>query len=422
MKEEFIHFLWRYLRFDLSELKTTRGETIQIIETGEYNRDAGPDFTNARIRLGDTLWAGNVEMHLKSSDWLLHRHQEDSAYRNVILHVVFEDDQPIPRDNGEPLPCLELRRRIPAGVYQGYEALLRDMDWIPCEQQLHKVPDTVRYLWLERMLVERLEQKTIVFEQRLHQNQNHWEEVFYEALARNFGVKVNADPFEQLARSAPLALLSKYRNSLFQVEAILFGQAGLLHDHMEGIYPQRLWREYCFMQQKHHLTPMVGSAWKMLRLRPANFPTIRIAEFAALICESGPLFAQILEARTLKEISRLFQVGISGYWDTHYHFGKASNERHKSLGRETIELLTINTIAPFLFLYGRRKGNSDYEDRAFQLLEEVRPEMNQITEGWRRLGVKAASAYQSQALLQLRRQYCEAQKCLDCAIGCYLLK
>jgi len=417
MKEDFLYYLWRTKRFDLNELKTTSGDEITIQNGGELNHDAGPDFLNARIKIGDTLWAGNVEMHLKSSDWISHKHHQDPAYDNVILHVVLEEDQTIVRNCGEQISCLELRKRVPPKISKIYNKLLQNGHWIPCQHLIHKVPEITRNLWLDRLLVERLEIKISEMEKSLALNQNNWEETFYQFLARNFGMKINAEPFEQLAKSIPLITLSRHKSNLLKLEALLFGQAGLLERDFNDNYPKKLQKEYQFLKQKYQLQAINGVSWKLLRLRPANFPTIRIAQFATLIHQSVHLFSKILVAKNAKEIENMFDVKISNYWQTHYVFDKPSIKRNKSFGKTAVHLLIINTIAPFLFLYGKKKGDERYKEKALQLLEELKPEKNNIMDKWKSLGFEATSAYQSQALLHLKNNYCKAKKCMSCAIG-----
>ncbi len=417
MKEDFLYYLWRMKQFDLNDLKTTSGDEITIQNGGELNSDSGPDFLNARIKIGSTLWAGNVEMHLKSSDWLAHRHQKDPAYDNVIMHVVLEEDQPILRKSGERIPCLELQKRIPPKISKTYKKLIQNGHWIPCQQLIHKVPEITRNLWLDRLMVERLEAKTTEIENSLNLNQNNWEETFYQFLARNFGIKINAEPFEQLAKSISLLTLNKHKSSLLQLEALLFGQAGLLEEDFKDKYPLKLQKEYQFLKIKYHLKAINGSSWKLMRLRPANFPAIRIAQFATLIYQSVHLFSKILIAKNVKEIENMFDVKISNYWQTHYVFDKPSIKRNKSFGRNAIHLLIINTVAPFLFLYGKKKGEDRFKEKALQLLEELKPEKNSITEKWKSLGIDPVSAYQSQALLHLKNNYCKNKNCMNCAIG-----
>ncbi len=422
MTEDLLHFLWRTRRFEQTGLTTTEGEPLEIIHPGEYNTHAGPDFTHAKLRIGDTLWAGNVEMHLKASGWLQHRHQDDRAYDNVILHVVLEEDQPIPDKSRRRIPCLEMNKLIPARLDALYKKLLHNEYWIPCQHQFHEVPEMTRNLWLDRLLVERLEQKTAAIHSTLDENRRDWEETFYQALARNFGLKVNAEPFEMLAKSLPQNILAKQKDSLFQIEALLFGQAGMLTAECEEDYPQRLKKEYLFLQKKYGLTPLDPVVWKFLRLHPGNFPTLRLAQFARLVHQSAHLFSKILEIENQKDIEALFRVKLDGYWLTHYTFGKLSEKRQKSLGREAIRLLTINTIAPCIFLYGSLNGVPECKDKALHLLEELPPERNAIITGWEKLGMEVTSAYQTQALLQLKNEYCSKKRCLQCAVGGAILK
>jgi len=422
MKENFLHFLWRYRRFDHTDLTTSSGEKIEILHPGSLNSDAGPDFSDARLKIGETAWAGNVEMHLKSSDWELHKHQDDRAYDNVILHVVMEEDMGIHRRDGTRIPCLEMKKRIPAKLLGIYEKLLFNEYWIPCQHQFHEVSDMVKSLWLDRLLVERLERKTEVIKLVLQKNKQDWEETFYQFTARNFGLKINVLPFEMLARSLPQKILARHKDSPLQIEALLFGQAGMLEQGLEDEYPNQLKNEFSFLRKKYRLDPIDASLWKFLRLHPGNFPTVRLAQFAKLTHRSVHLFSKILEVQNQKEIEDLFGVKLSGYWLTHYTFDKESAKRNKSFGKEAIRLLTINAIVPFLFLYGNETGEVVFKDKALGLLEELKPEKNTITRGWDNLGMEADSAYQTQALLQLKNEYCDKRKCLECSIGGAILK
>ena len=422
MKEDFLHYLWRLKRFDFQNLRTTQGEEIIIQDVGEHNSNAGPDFLNARIQIGETLWAGNVEIHVRSSEWTKHQHQKDKAYNNVILHVVFEEDETAFRENGEAIPCLELTKRIPPKLSTSYIKLINNEYWIPCQHQLHTVKEITRNIWLDRLLVERLEQKTAYIKKVLDHNKYNWEETFYQILARNFGVKVNADPFELLARSIPLLTLAKHKSNLLQIEALLFGQAGLLEQDFEDDYPNQLKKEYQFLQKKYQLQAINTASWKFMRLRPANFPSIRIAQFATLIYQSVHLFSKVLAAQNVKEVENMFEVKLSNYWQTHYVFDKVSVKRKKSLGKGTIHLFVINTIAPFIFLYGQEKKEDRFKEKALQFLEELKPEKNSIISKWQELGIEPTSAYQTQALLQLKNEYCKNKRCLECAIGSAILK
>ena len=422
MRESFLHFLWRTRRFDAQNLITTESQPIEIQVAGEYNSHAGPDFFNARLRIADTVWAGNVEMHLRSSEWLVHGHSKDPAYDNVVLHVVFEEDQPILRSTGERIPCLELQGRIPPKLLENYERLEHEAAWIPCAHFFHQVPDIIRLNWLDRLMVERLELKTAVLAEVLQMTENHWEESFYRTLARNFGLKVNADPFEALARSLPLMILARHRSSLLQLEALLFGQAGYLEEKHTEEWPNELVREYRHLAHKYGLEPLAVSQWKFLRLRPANFPTVRLAQFAALVHQSAHLFSKILEANDLREIENLFSVQPSPYWRNHFQFDKPSVKREKLFGRDFIHLLVINTIVPFLFHYGKTRDFEEPQKRALNLLEELPPELNTIIDGWAEMGITARNAFQTQALIQLKTKYCDQKRCLECAIGSTILK
>ena len=403
MKENFLHFLWRFRRFDHTDLISTTGEKIEILHPGEHNHHAGPDFSNARLRIAETQWAGNVEMHLRSSEWHSHNHQNDEAYRNVILHVVMEEDQPVLRKDGSRIPCLEMKKRIPAKLLGTYQKILHNEHWIPCQHQFHAVSDMTKSLWLDRLLVERLERKTENIKTVLLKNKMDWEETFYQFTARNFGLKINVEPFEMMARSLPQNILARHKDNLLQIESMIFGQAGLLEKEFNDEYPNQLKKEYNFLKKKFSLSPINAVMWKYMRLHPGNFPTIRLAQFAQLIFRSVHLFSKILEVENLKEINDLFSVKLDGYWLTHYTFEKESEKRNKSFGAQAIRLLTINTIVPFLFLYGNEIKEDAYKDKAFRLLEEMKPEKNKIIKGWGLLGMEADSAYKTQGLFAIEK-------------------
>lgn len=422
MQESFLHFLWRWRRFNAGDLCTTEGHPIEILHPGEWNHHAGPDFFNARLRIGGTTWAGNVELHVNASEWQAHGHSSDPAYDNVVLHVVFRNDQPVTRANGERIPCLELEGRIPPKILENYQRLENDRAWIPCQNFFQNTPDIVRLNWLDRMLVERLEQKTAAIADALTVTENHWEEAFYRLLARSFGLKVNVEPFEMMARSLPLLLLARHKHDLKQVEALVFGQAGMLEVEFEDKHPRLLAKEYQFLRHKYGLTPLDPGQWKFLRLRPANFPSIRLAQFAALMHRSVQLFGQILEVETVRELEHLFEVHPDGYWLDHFQFDKPSAKRPKNLGRDFIHLIIINTVVPFLFHWGRVKKEPAFEKRALQLLEQLPAESNTILHEWEALDLKVQNAFQSQALIHLKTQWCDKKRCLECAIGNAVLK
>jgi Protein of unknown function (DUF2851) len=423
MKEDFLHFVWRTRRFHIPALQTLEGHDLQVLHPGELNTHAGPDFFNARIRLDDTEWAGNVEMHLKASDWYAHGHQTNYAYDNVILHVVWEADAPIARTDGSIIPTLCLRPYVDNALLENYQQLIAASRerWIPCAQQIENVPDIIRLNWLDRLLVERLAEKTEHLALQLKATNNNWEESFYHTLARSFGLQVNAEPFETLARSLPLNTLSRHKNSQFTIEALLFGQAGMLAGPLHEPYPARMAKEYEFLKTKYSLQPMHHSQWKYLRLRPANFPTIRIAQFAALLYQSTQLFSYALTAETARELEHLFTVQPDDYWQTHYQFNHPTTQRPKTAGRDFTELLLINTVIPAVFYYGKMRQLPEYQQKALRWLEELKPEKNSVIDGWKNLDIKARDAYQSQALLQLKKHYCDQRRCVSCAMGNYIL-
>lgn len=422
MKEDFLHFLWRYQRFDWAAMTTTTGEPFAVLHPGEPNPHAGPDFLHARVRIDETLWAGNVEIHIRSSEWTHHKHHADPAYDNVVLHVVLEEDQIIHRANGERIPCLELRNRIFPGMRQVYFQLMSQNYWIPCQTQWGAVPALTKDLWVERLAIERLEQRTEKIQEMLAQNTSNWEETFYQAFARSLGYPANADPFEELARSCPLGLLSKKRNNLMQLEAFLFGQAGFLEGHFQDDYPKELQKEYCFLQKKHLLTPMQGKVWKFMRMRPANFPTLRIAQLARLVHQTNHLFDKAMSLQSLEELEHMLELKVSSYWRTHYRFDHSSPKQVKSLGKSAIHNILINAIAPLLFVYGVKCHNMAFMDRAMALLTQLPPEDNHVARRWAGMGYAPANAAQSQALLFLKKKYCDEKKCLHCAVGHSILK
>lgn len=421
MTEEFLWHIWKFRLFDNNDLKTTDGESIQILKVGEHNSDSGPDFFNARIKVAGTEWAGNVEIHTNASDWHKHKHTTDKAYDNIILHVVHEADEKLFRKNGEEIPTLELKDRIPQNVYGKYLQFKSSKDWIPCEKQISSVDKFTLNNWLDRLLVERLERKSKAITDSLKQNKNNWEETFYQMLARNFGQKINSEPFELLAKSLPVSVLAKQKNNLLQIEALLFGVAGLLEKDFKDDYPKELQKEFKFLKSKFKLKLIDSSLWKFMRLHPPNFPTIRISQFANLIYKSSHLFSKILEATSVKQIISLLGTETSEYWQTHYRFDKLSSKRKKKLGDDSISTIVINTIVPFLFVYGKEKGEEKFCDNALLFLEKISAENNSIISKWKSIGVPAKSSYETQAMLQLKNEYCSKKKCLQCGIGAKLL-
>ncbi len=416
MNEAFLQFVWQYRLFYADNMYSTKGDKIEVLDVGKLNTDGGADFFDARIKINDMLWAGNVEIHTKSSLWYAHQHHTDKAYDNVILHVVAIDDRDVLMDNNQLLPCVELKYHN--SLWHNFAALKNSQKWIPCYDDICKVPRFFISHWLERMLIERLETKANTLSQLLKQNQKEWNETFYQLLVRYFGLRVNAEPFQQLAQIVPSKILARQKNNLLQLEALLFGQAGMLnHTKCIDTYYLKLQSEYQFLADKYHLKPMPESRWKLLRLRPANFPTIRIAQLAKLIHQSSALFSKILACEHLADVMPFFKVELSGYWKNHYLFGKLSTARTKSLGKNAIHLLIINAVVPFIFLYGEYQHQPHLKERVLGWLNQIPAENNSIISNWKKCGVAVKSAADTQALLQLKSSYCNNHRCLECEFG-----
>lgn len=416
MTERLLQFIWQFQYFNKNELLTVANEQVQIIFPGQYNSNQGPDFTDAKIKIADTTWAGTVELHLKTSDWKKHAHQNDENYNNVILHVVWEDDASI-----NDLPVLELKNRVSKILLERYEELMHSQSFIPCEKMISTVREITWKSWKERLLAERLLRKAGIVETYLQQNNYHWEETFWWMLARNFGMKVNADAFEAIARSIPLTVLAKQKNQIHQLEALLLGQGGLLEVKFTEDYPLLLQKEYRFQQSKHSIKP-VQLPLHFLRMRPGNFPTIRLAQLAMLVHGSAHLFSKIKEADSLKEIKDWFDVTANDYWHYHYHFDETSVFKKKKLGTSMIDNIIINTGVPVLFAYGNYHSEQKYKDKALRWLEETATENNAITKGFQQIGIENKNAYDSQGLIELKNEYCGKKRCLDCGVGNALLK
>ncbi len=416
MTERLLHFIWQFQYFNTLGLTTVTEEPVQVIFPGHYNDNQGPDFTSAKIKVGNTLWVGAVELHCRTSDWNRHRHQTDSNYNNVILHVVWEHDHA-----GNDLPVLELKNKVSKLLLQRYDDLMRGAAFIPCEKNILQVPGIIWKSWKDRLLAERLIRKASQIEEWLRQSNYHWEETFWWLLARNFGMKVNADLFEAIARSLPLSMLAKQRQQLVQLEALLFGQAGLLEETFLGDYPRHLEKEYRFCQKKYKLYP-VPIAAHFLRMRPGNFPTIRLAQLAALLQNSSHLFSTIRENNSLKAVRDSFQVMAGEYWNEHYRFDECSSFKKKQVGNLMADHLIINAVVPMLFAYGMYHHDQVYKDKALAWLEETAGENNNVMRRFNAIGIESQNAFDSQALLELKTQYCDRKNCLSCGIGNYILK
>lgn len=421
MNESFLWYLWKY-RLYHPAITTTDGDNISVEYPGQQNADSGPDFSHARVRIGATLWAGNVEVHTRSSDWLRHGHQHDRAFDNVILHVVYENDVVISRPDGQVIPVVELKDKFDSGKWEHYRRLMKSGKPIPCSSSITTISVLEMEQWLDRTLISRLERKTIYINKLLELYKGSFEEVFYQLLAANFGFKVNAIPFELLARSLEHKVLIRHSASLLQTEALLFGQAGLLEDDFTEEYPIKLQKEYRYLKKKLHLIGLEKKLWKFSRMHPANFPTIRISQFAVLFQKRPHILSSILNCLTVVELKKLFEVKAHEYWDNHFTFGEETEASDKNLGDFAVENIIINTIVPFLFYYGKYKGDEHLCSKAIGWLEHCLAENNAIIREWGKLGVKAINASHSQSLIELKNEYCVTKNCLNCRIGLKLLQ
>jgi hypothetical protein len=419
-----LHYVWKFRLFERDNLQTTTGESIEVFSAGLQNSDAGPDFHNARIRIGDTTWAGNVELHISSSDWRKHKHTTDGAYNNIILHVVYRDDEPLTAPDGRRVATLELHDRVSPELYNRYHHLVYgNQQFIPCEGTIRFVDDITLRNWLTRVLVERLEKRSSGVMMALDKNRGDWEETFYQFLAAQFGFKTNALPFELMARSLPQLTLAKNKDNALQIEALIFGQAGFLEDDFKDEYPQNLKREYQYLSKKYSLVPIEKHLWKFLRMRPQNFPTIRLAQFAALVVRSNHLFSKVLDIKDVVGLRKLFtDLQVNPYWENHYRFDVDSKPVSKSLGQSSIDILLLNTFVLFLFSYGKQNQQEYYINRSLKLLEQLPAEQNAIVTNFGELGIKVNTAFDSQALLELKNNYCNYKKCLQCGVGNKILR
>ena len=411
--EQLLHYVWKHKIFPLKELKTTTGQQVEVIDTGLANTDAGPDFFNAKLKLDGVLWIGNIEIHERSSDWFKHGHHADAGYNSVILHIASEIDTEISRSNGERIPQIQLI--CPEAVRTNYKELLETDSYPPCYRIIPSLPPFTAHSWMTALQMERFEQKATLLNERLKRCQGNWEDAFFITLARNFGFGLNGDAFETWAHRLPFRAVDKHRNDLF-------GQAGILEDSDGDGYYLRLKKEYTYLQHKFGLIPMDASLWRFLRLRPANFPHIRIAQLACLYHRAYGLLSRIMETETLQGVRDILKGGTSEYWLTHYTFGGSSPSRPKTLSNTSLDLLIINTVVTFLYAYGLHKGNRVLCARAGSFLEELKAENNYITRMWEQCGMKASNAADSQALIQLKKEYCDKKKCLYCRIGYEYLK
>lgn len=420
MKEEFLHYLWKYSLYDQDRLFDKDNNQIIVINPGEYNRDSGPDFFNARISIGGTIWAGNVEIHTRSSHFDIHGHQHDPAFNNVILHVVAENDKKVFNSAGDEILTVELK--FDQLLLERYTQLVNNPYVIACQDDIRKLDSILISHWLNALLVERLESKSESILKIFNSTGSDWDETFYRLLTRYFGFRVNTEPFEMLAASLPFRIIRKHTDNIFQIEALLFGTAGLLEpglfrEALSDEYYRQLEKEFAILSAKYSIKPMHGWLWKFSRLRPSNFPTVRLSQLAAMLATSGGLFSRVLETGNIKQIKELFEVTASAYWDDHFVFGKKSRSVTKSTGSQASDILLINAVIPLLFVYGQSRDNQIIVEKSLTFLEDIDAEDNIIISEWKEAGIQAESAFYSQALIQLRNEYCRKRRCLDCRIG-----
>jgi hypothetical protein len=417
--EDILHYIWKFRLFQ-KELKTTTGQPVEVIDVGLPNTNEGPDFFNAKIKIGDKIWAGNVEIHKSSDQWVKHKHDVNKNYNSVILHIVEKANCEVYNESGQPVMQCEIT--YPEHILENYDFLIHSNTDIPCCNYIGSMPSFHINSWMNTLLIERLERKSKHIQELLERYNNSWEDVFYVILSRNFGFGLNSDSFERLALSLPLKYIRKQGDNLIQIEALLFWQSGMLDNlKVNDDYYSLLQKEYAFLKNKYELAPLESYVFKSLRTRPTAFPQIRIAQLAALLHSSHGLFSKITACDDVGRIRLMFHVNASEYWQTHYAFGVSSERKVKYLGDASLDIILINTVAPILFIYGRTIDSEIHCERALRFLEILKPERNSITKRFEKLKMPLNNAADSQAMIQLKREYCEPRKCLFCRVGHQLL-
>ncbi len=419
MDEYFLQYLWQFQKFNANSLHLTGGSILKVLHPGYQNHGSGPDFHEAKVKIDDLIWSGSVEIHFKSSDWLRHKHHEDRAYDNVILHVVWKHDKEI-AIAGSPIPTIELKSYIQENIELAYRQYINQPEVIRCQHQLKDLSQLHIISMMDRAITDRLKAKSKLILNMLDNNKNDWEETTYQVLAKNYGFKTNQEPFERLANSLPFAILRKYQNKPKSVEALLFGMAGYL-DTADDSYCSELTDEFTYLTKKHQLTPVLKRHhWKHARMRPANFPAVRLAQFASLITNSSQLFAQLIDVRTLEQCESLIKNNLSQYWTTHYDFEKETSRTYQ-IGKSALENIIINSIVPLLAAYSKYLDEVKYLETAQELLEQLPSERNHILKKWMAIGINPQNASESQALIHQYNELCKNKKCLQCNLGISIL-
>ena len=421
MKEDFLHYIWKFKKFALADLKTTNGESISIINSGQYTQLSGPDFFNAQVEIDGQKWAGNVEIHLKSSDWYAHHHEKDDNYDSVILHVVWEHNSEIFRKNNTEIPVLELKNLISPTVLNNYESLMAPKSWIYCEKQIQNIDEFTLKSWQERLFFERLERKSIPIQKLLVETNHDWEAVLFSALAKNFGLNTNGEIFLKIANSIPFHIVRKECFEVENLEALIFGNSGLLDSEKEDVYYKDLQFRFYYLLHKYQIEKPMIEPVQFFKHRPDNFPTIRLSQLANLYHKQQNLFSKIIATKSIDDIYDLFDISVSDYWNNHYQFDKESPKKKKILTKSFIDLLIINTIIPIQFAYSKHLGKEISED-LIEILNNVKPESNAIIDKFNSFGIKSKNAFDTQSLLQLKNEFCNKSRCMDCNIGVELLK
>ena len=421
MPEDFLHFIWLYQLFDHLRLQSTLGEDIQVLSPGVHNHNSGPDFSEARIRIANTLWVGNVEIHVSSSDWLLHQHQYDPAYSNVILHVVFEDDLKTKNGNLEHLPTVELKGRIDQSKFLQWKRLNKNTTWLPCEKLIANVPPIVVSQMITRSAIDRLERKVEDVEIVLSKLNGHWDSALMQTLIIALGSKVNKESFRSFASLLPYEFIRKNERENLKLQALLFGIAGFLEGELKDEYPRKLKEEFTFLKRKYEFTIMNVTNWKFMRMRPSNFPTIRIAQLAQLFSNWSAFSKCLFYGQDILEVNSYFIEEINPYWQSHFRFDKRSTFKTKKMGISMLNNILINGVVPFLYAYGKQHDELRFQDSALAILEHLKPETNNILREWKSRGIEAKSALESQGLIELKNNYCSSKKCLSCKIGVWIL-
>ena len=420
MKEDFLHYIWKYKKFNFNILQTATGENLTIENVGSYLENAGPDFFNGQITISGQKWAGNIELHLKSSDWYLHHHEKDTAYENVILHVVWEHDVDIFQKNNVEIPVLILKNYVSNDFIHNFEILSTKKSWIYCENQLQDIDNFTYSNWMERVFIERLERKQKPIDELFLKLNKDWEAVLFCLLAKNFGLNTNGTAFLDLAQNIPFAIIRKESSDPINLEALFFGFCGLLDTEKEDRYYKELQNRFGYLVLKHQLDFKRTVPLQFFKLRPDNFPNIRLSQLANVFFKNSQLFSDCIKVTSIKEANQIFNVTVSEYWQTHYTFDKVSPKRTKKLSSKFIELIMINTIIPLQFAYFKSR-DEEIQERLIATLHEIQPESNAIIDKFKSVGIAVKNAYDSQSLLQLKNEYCNLKKCLSCGIGIHLL-